>query len=189
MALSKWRSNLRRHESSGSTCISLLTIILRSFAIVLEPIDPLEATSPGMAQQQLVAPAPGLIDPETGAGSLASNIHGPPPAYLPARQRQLDLEANILPPYEAARDGPAYTDNVPLQNLRRVDGLSRQATAASDYTNDDGTFYENSKQRRSVWDATTTKKGMVTTLAIFFAISAVFTVIGLTPMMVKASKN
>ncbi|KAJ8104313.1 hypothetical protein POJ06DRAFT_272928 [Lipomyces tetrasporus] len=139
-----------------------------------------------MTQQQFVATAEG---PETGAGSLASNIHSPPPAYIPARQGQSDLEANFPPPYAAVRYGTAYTDNLPLQNLRPVDGLSRQATTVSTDTNDDGTLYQNPKQRRSVWDATTTRKGMATTLGIFFAISAVFTVIGLTPMMVKASKS
>ncbi|KAK9390125.1 hypothetical protein V1515DRAFT_577703 [Lipomyces mesembrius] len=138
--------------------------------------QPIAAASKSSMRQQ--------IDPEHNAASSIANLDSPPPAYIPARQR--DLEANIPPPYEPVRDRFTYTDNVPLQELRPVDGLRPLATAAS-AGNDDETLFDYSKPRFAIWDKTTTKKGMAYTLLVFFAISAVFTVIGMIPLMISAS--
>ncbi|KAK9353157.1 hypothetical protein V1523DRAFT_396771 [Lipomyces doorenjongii] len=140
--------------------------------------QPIAAASNASMQQQSY--------PEQGAASSIANIDSPPPAYIPARQTQRDLEANIPPAYEPVRDRSAYTDNVPLQDLRRVDGLRPVATTTS-AGNDDETLFDYSKPKFTIWDKTTTKKGMAYTLLVFFAISAVFTVIGMIPLMISAS--
>ncbi|KAK9314299.1 hypothetical protein V1522DRAFT_452656 [Lipomyces starkeyi] len=140
--------------------------------------QPIAAASNSSVQQQ--------IDTERGAASSIANIDSPPPAYIPAWQTQRDLEANIPPAYEPVRDRSTYTDNVPLQDLRPVDGLRPLATATS-IGNDDATLFDYSKPKFSVWDQSTTKKGMAYTLVVFFAISAVLTLIGMIPLLMSAS--
>ncbi|KAK9484678.1 hypothetical protein V1527DRAFT_483683 [Lipomyces starkeyi] len=128
------------------------------------------------------------IDTEEGAASSIANVDSPPPAYFPAWQMQRDLEANIPPAYEPVRDRSTFTDNVPLQDLRPVDGLRPLATATSiGIGNDDATLFDYSKPKFSVWDQSTTKKGMAYTVVVFFAIGGVLTLISMIPLLMSAS--
>ncbi|KAK9429593.1 hypothetical protein V1505DRAFT_386823 [Lipomyces doorenjongii] len=101
---------------------------------------------------------------EASVRSFTRNINSPPPAYFPPRNTQRDVEANLPPPYERSRDRSTYTDSVPLQNLRPLDGPIPTSPLAVENTNT--ILNENPKYQAR-------KKGSVCLWIVFFMIGIV----------------
>ncbi|KAK9366762.1 hypothetical protein V1509DRAFT_611363 [Lipomyces kononenkoae] len=123
---------------------------------------------------------------------MNGDISSPPPAYIPSvLPTQQDLEAASLPPgYErVANNRLTCTDNVPLQDLRPLNRLSPHTRFADGGGVDDDatTLFEYPKPKFTMFDQSTTKKGMAYVLIVFFVISGVLTIIGLIPTMLSAS--
>ncbi|KAK9385244.1 hypothetical protein V1515DRAFT_588506 [Lipomyces mesembrius] len=117
---------------------------------------------------------------EASVRSFTRNINSPPPAYFPPRNTQRDVEVNLPPPYERSRDRSTYTDNVPLQNLRTLDGLI--PTSALAVENTETTLNENPKYEAK-------KKGRVCLWIVFFMIGIVGGAIAMIIWLVSAKNQ
>ncbi|KAK9322182.1 hypothetical protein V1517DRAFT_339105 [Lipomyces orientalis] len=127
---------------------------------------------------------------------LERNIASPPPAYFPRTNIQHDLEANSPPPYEPSRDRPAYTDNVPLQNLRPLNGLgSHPSPPPQTLQPFDGLSphptptLEAATSSESPKDQETAKKGVTHVWVTFFAVGIVAAGLAIIPFILQAEKN